>query len=120
MFSRYSLNALPLDAIVNSLVLQQVVLVLLGLLEGDVHVAVETGEQATIVDAGVQFDHNRLANDLLQEIARRSLLAVHLLDAIRLQDHSSGVRSINFNCKFQSSANSSSSSPAMWTVGSKI
>ena len=56
------------DEGVPVLVLQLPIAVLLGLLQGDVHVAVQAGEDAPVVHPGVEFHHDRPTDDLLQEI----------------------------------------------------
>merc|ERR1719492_466782 len=56
------------DKGVPVLVLQLAVAVLLGLLQGDVHVAVQAGEDASVVHAGVELHNHRPADDLLEKV----------------------------------------------------
>ena len=65
------------DEGVPVLVLQLTVAVLLGLLQGDVHVAVQAGEDAPVVHPGVELHHNWAADDLLQEIVGILPLRTH-------------------------------------------
>ena len=58
-------------------VLQLSIAVLLGLLQGDVHVAVQAGEDASVVHPGVEFHHDRPTDDLLQEIVGVLTLRTH-------------------------------------------
>ena len=66
------------DEGVPVLVLQLPVAVLLGLLQGDVHVAVQAGEDASVVHSGVEFHHHWPADDLLQEIVGVLPLGTHV------------------------------------------
>ena len=59
------------------LVLQLAVAVLLGLLQGDVHVAVQTGEDTPVVHPRVELHHDWPADDLLQEIVGILPLRTH-------------------------------------------
>lgn len=75
-------NVVAADECVAILVLQLAVRVFFRLFEGDVHEAVETSENPSVVDARVQLHHYRLPNDLLQELAR-VLTTRHLKGVMR-------------------------------------
>jgi len=70
------------DEAIAVLVRELAIDILLGLLHGDVHVAVEAGEDALVADARVEFHEDRPAEDSLEEI-RRLVLGLNTCDNVR-------------------------------------